>query len=107
MNFCFGSYAELMKPVDRVFGAQLGIPLTDLPRLLEAKNTACMGCSSTSDRNLAFRQVYFTYYEYYKKLEGIKCLKVGDRSRFVPLAIHMCTRPVAQCGLLQYKCLLG
>ena len=75
-------YKELVKPVDRLFNADLGIPLTELPILLEPEEPSVAGHSLTS-RELAFHQIYYTYAHWIrKKNQGThSCLKLSDSSR--------------------------
>ena len=72
-------YQEFQKPLHKLFRKDIGMPLVELPVLLEP--TRSTKGRPFSDRELASRHAYFTFYKLVTRQGDIKCLKLGNVSR--------------------------
>ena len=60
-----------------------GIPLFELPVLLGPKDDRTDTDFTPAKRELAFRGLYFTFYNILSRMGKLRCVAVKDKKRFV------------------------
>ena len=77
---CVFRFDLFNEATDGLFGKQINIPLVEFSVMLEAKDTFNRETPLT-DREVAFRQVFATYWKMWNERENRPCLKIHDAKR--------------------------
>ena len=70
----------LVEPLNKMLGADFGIPIFELPVLFDAKENVDTDFTTTR-REIAFRNLHFTYFNIMLRMNNLSCLSVIDSKR--------------------------
>ena len=73
-------FQELSKPVQKLFGSDLKVPLIELVKMLEPKSEF-LPSRELTEREKAFHQIYYAYYAKVSDDNEAPCLKMNDPER--------------------------